>query len=106
MSNIKYTKNTPVYNEKRYSKPYIALCDDKGKAIRWGEWIGTAGFEGILEISAPAGSILMKGQKDHRGNNSAPSYGVLQSDGSVEWTSKAAAVKAYRENASTSASEV
>ena len=98
MSTIKFSKETSTYNEKRYGKPYIALCDEKANAVRWGEWIGNHGFAGILEITAPVGSILMKGQKDYRGNNSVPSYGILKEDGSVEWTSKAEAVKAYRAN--------
>jgi hypothetical protein len=75
---MKITIQTQFYNEKRYGKPYIAICDDSAKVVSWGEWLGTAGNAGELSIDAPKEvAILMRGQKDFRGNNSAPKFAVF-----------------------------
>ena len=70
---------TENYNEKRYGKPYIALCDNESvKVIKWGDWFGTPGHQGDLTIEAEPGDIVMKGQKDYRNSkNSAPSYHIV-----------------------------
>lgn len=91
------TIETAIYNEKRYGKPYIGkvnLAD--GKVASWGNWIGTPGNAGMLEIDALPGDVLIKGQKDNRGNNGTPDYALVQADGSIEYMSKVDAIKAAR----------
>lgn len=97
---MKITINTPAYNERRYGKPYIGIVNPvDGKVSAWGRWIGTAGEAGILEIEAQPGAVIVKGQKDNRGNNSTPNYAVITDDGDREYMSKAEAIKKARERA-------
>lgn len=94
---MKLTINTPIYNERRYGRPYIGIANPTdGKVTKWGTWIGTPGEKGILEIDAQPGEVVIKGQKDNRGNSGAPNYGVVQADGSIEYMGKAEAVQASR----------
>lgn len=94
------TIETPIYNEKRYGKPYIGKVNPAdGKVSAWGTWIGTPGCRGILEIDAEPGDMIVEGQKDNRGNNGTPNYGIVQADGTIEYMGKAEAVKAAREHA-------
>ena len=95
------TIKTEPYNNKRYSKPYIALLNpDDLKVIKWGSWLGTDGFEGELSLeleTAERTCIIMHGQKDHRNaRRSAPSYRVY-SEGKIliETASRYEAVKTY-----------
>jgi len=96
---MKIIMETDSYNDNRYGKPYIAECDEKAKAIRWGEWVGTAGHSGELEIHLTKSTIVMKGQKDFRNNrNSAPYYTVWDGEKFSEWTiSKMEVIKKFRE---------
>ena len=98
---MKIQINTRSYNDRRYGRPYIAkldFADDPKGAPTWGQWVGQPGDEGILITDAEPGDILMQGQKDNRGRNSAPDYYVVLADGSLEskaeafrrWTSAAA----------------
>lgn len=90
---------TDSYNERRYGKPYIAVMDllDRKADPRWGAWIGQPGTEGLLEIEAAPGDIVMQGQKDLRKpRNSAPSYALVRVDGSLEWGTKVAIYKLGR----------
>lgn len=94
---MKLSINTPSYNEKRYGKPYIGRVNPAdGKVAAWGNWIGTPGNSGFLEIDASPGDVIIEGQKDNRGNNGTPNYGVVQADGSVDYIGKAEAIKAAR----------
>jgi hypothetical protein len=100
-----YTLATESYNERRYGRPYIALCDASAKVVSWGNWLGTHGSDGELSITVPAGAcILMRGQKDTRGNGGDPRY-ALCIDGKVEvWsTNKMTVINAYREAKAASA---
>lgn len=99
---MKIEKTTSSYNERRYSRPWIAkvdFSDGKGNFI-WGQWIGRQGEEGILMIDVNPGDIIAMGQKDFRKpRNSAPDYYEVQSNGklaSIE--SKAAAYRQWKEN--------
>jgi hypothetical protein len=79
---------TQAYNERRYSRPYIAIVDfsvkKTGEVVRWGDWIGHAGDAGILSIEAAPGDIVMTGQKDFRKpRNSAPDYHMVLEDGTL-----------------------
>ena len=89
--------DTTSYNDRRYGKPYIATVDliDKDAKPRWGNWIGQPGSEGVLILHAEAGAIIMQGQKDFRQpRNSAPTYSILQPDGTLSLcASKAEAYK-------------
>ena len=89
---------TDSYNEKRYSKPYIALIDPStGEVDRWGVWIGEAGEAGFLEIDVPVNSVIMLGQKDYRNpKKGKPDYGIVQEDGTVNYYTKAEAIKTAR----------
>ena len=81
---ITFVKNTENYNEKRYSKPYLAECDDSASVAKWGNWLGTAGYAGELSITVASSCILMRGQKDYRNdNNCAPRFGILLENGEL-----------------------
>jgi len=99
---MKIERNTSSYNERRYSRPWIAkvdFSDSKGNFI-WGQWIGRQGEEGILIIDANSGDIIAMGQKDLRKpRNSAPDYYEVLSDGTLSSIeSKAAAYRQWKEN--------
>lgn len=99
---MKISINTESYNERRYGKPYIAVMDfsedHQGKPL-WGEWIGTAGYSGVLEVWAKVGDIVMQGQKDNRGRNGTPRYYQVLDDLSLKELghNKADAYKAWQE---------
>ena len=109
---MKYSENTSSYNERRYSRPWIALVtfDTASKAnFKFGTWIGELGYKGVLEIDAEPGNIVAKGQKDNRKpRNSAPDYYIMGEDGELSPVSKADAYKHYRviENAMPSREEL
>lgn len=89
-------KETGVYNEKRYSKPWIAKIDfsvNKNGEFLWGTWIGQHGFRGILELdNINEGDIVAIGQKDHRvPRNSSPTFYIVK-NGELEKTTK---IEAY-----------
>ena len=94
-----YRMDTECYNERRYGRPYIGVCGSDGKVERWGTWIGDKGDEGELEINDISyGDLIIQGQKDYRGNNSKPRYGVVVSDFSVEFfDTKIQAIRYYRQ---------
>lgn len=80
---------TEWYNEKRYGKPYIAVCDSKLNVVAWGTWLGTPGNAGELSISLKQEpTLVMTGQKDFRVlRNSAPKYALFSKGERVtEWT--------------------
>lgn len=93
-----YRLDTECYNEKRYGRPYIGLCGSDGRVIRWGTWIGDKGDEGELELTDISyGDLIIQGQKDYRGNNSKPQYGVVVSNFDVEFfDTKIQAIRFFR----------
>lgn len=94
---MKLTIETDLYNERRYSKPYVGVVSSlDGNVVRWGTWIGTPGSVGMLEIEVEPGEIVMHGQKDNRGNNGAPRYAIVSDEGALEYMGKAAAVNKAR----------
>lgn len=94
---MKLSIETAIYNERRYGKPYIGILSQvDGKVIRWGQWIGTPGEAGLLEIEVEPFDAVMHGQKDWRGNNSTPRYATVQEDGSLLYGSKVEAIKDAR----------
>ncbi len=97
---MKLTIETSSYNEKRYGKPWIANVDfenNKQGYFRFGEWVGSLGGSGLLEIEATPGDIIARGQKDMRKpRNSAPDFYQLQADGTLEDISKVEAYKRWK----------
>ncbi len=88
---------TVSYNQRRYSKPWIATVDfsqnPKGE-YRWGDWVGdhSNGSAGLLVINADEGDIIAQGQKDFRQpRNSAPTYYQVREGQLVELPNKAEA---------------
>ena len=77
-STIVFRNETDAYNERRYGKPWIANVDfkeDKRGVFEFGEWIGSTGGSGILELETKVGAIIAMGQKDYRKpKNSAPDF--------------------------------
>lgn len=97
---MKIEIETNSYNDRRYGKPYIATIDfdvDPKGAAKFGIWIGSEGYAGILQLECQPGDVLMRGQKDNRNPRySAPDYGFVNVDGSVTWgLTKAAAYKLW-----------
>lgn len=94
----KITLKTDSYNQRRYSKPWIAVVDfsksPKGD-FAWGSWVGDArtGSDGLLVISAEENSIIAHGQKDFRGNNGGTTYAQVRNAQLVELSGK---VEAYQ----------
>ncbi len=88
---------TTSYNQRRYSKPWIAIVDfsktPKGE-YKWGDWVGDHrnGSAGLLVINANEGDIIAQGQKDFRQpKNSAPTFYQMREGELVELSSKAEA---------------
>lgn len=76
------TIKTSSYNEKRYGKPWIAKVTFESASnahYAWGEWCGTPGYSGLLEIDVAPGDIVARGQKDFRKpRNSAPDFYIYR----------------------------
>lgn len=96
---MKITVKTSSYNQRRYSKPWIAVVDfsrnPKGD-FSFGDWVGdhNNGSEGLLIIEASEGEIIARGQKDFRQpKNSAPDYYQVRDGQPVYLKSK---VEAYQ----------
>lgn len=101
---MKISIDTPPYNARRYGKPWIARVDyttsiSKPEFI-WGEWAGSHGSAGLLEIDVQPGDIVAKGQKDLRKNRGGAYYSQVQEDGTLlSLASPGEAVKAFRARA-------
>jgi hypothetical protein len=82
---MRITRETAAYNERRYSKPWIAkVVLEAGKLeFKWGQWIGDApGSTGLLVLDLEVGEYFARGQKDNRqSKNSSPDYYQLGSNG-------------------------
>ena len=90
---------TNIYNEKRYGKPWIAKVDftnNKNGNFEFGEWIGQAGYEGLLILeNVNVGDIFAKGKKDNRkpSPNDYNYYIITDEQGNFEQISKLDAYK-------------
>ena len=91
---------TASYSDRRYGKPWIAVVtfpNARGDS-KFGDWIGTPGSDGLLEIDCQPGDIVAKGQKDFRKpKNSEPDYYIAQEDGSLTMVLKVEAYLHYKE---------
>lgn len=77
---------TNSYNERRYSKPWIAIVsfNKEGRTeFSFGNWVGTPGNEGVLLINAEESDIVAVGQKDFRGKNTTCEFHVVESSGEL-----------------------
>lgn len=96
---MKYTEMTSSYNDRRYSRPWIAKVDFKGNSkgtFTFGIWVGQEGHSGMLEIECNPGDIIAKGQKDGRNSrNSAPSYYFVTEQFTLEGIHKVDAYKLH-----------
>lgn len=95
---MRVSQNWGSYNQRRYSRPWIAKITNwqiGGKPeIEWGRYIGDSNG-GEVEIDAQAGDIIRTGQKDNRGNNTNADWYLVQEDGSLLSTDAAGARKAW-----------
>ena len=103
---MKIEIETGSYNQRRYSKPWIARVDFTTNSqgdFKFGEWIGDAsnGSAGLLEIDVEPGDIIAKGQKDFRKpRNSAPDWFVAGPDAKlVSLPGKVEALREFRKKA-------
>ena len=87
---MRVTKQFPehTYNERRFSKPWIAVVETwpvGGRpTLRWGSWLGKEGQVGELEIDANVGDVVKFGQKDYRKRSGTVSkFGVVHSNGTI-----------------------
>ena len=92
---MKIQIETSVYNERRYSKPWIAKIefDSSGQAkYLWGNFIGNPGDEGLLVLdNIEIGDIFAKGQKDLRRNKTSNDFFIFKDENNFEQVSKAEA---------------
>lgn len=97
---MQITLKTSGYNDRRYSRPWIAKVDfsDPKGLFEFGQWIGANGEAGELVVDATPGDIVADGQKDfRRPSNSSPNYRVVGEDGSLgESLSKVDAYRAWK----------
>lgn len=93
-----FSIDTPSYNQRRYSKPWIARLDFSVKSqgeYQWGEWIGShyTGSAGTLVINATEGDIVAEGQRDGRGSGGYTIYYQVRNGELVKLADKAEAYK-------------
>ena len=98
---IKISEATSPYNERRYSRPWIAKVDftntPQGEFI-WGQWIGDPGRTGLLEITVEVNDIVAIGQKDYKHPKQPGEYHLVSDTGLVKLNDgKAEALKVWRE---------
>ncbi|MFA5284434.1 MAG: hypothetical protein WC347_02445 [Smithellaceae bacterium] len=98
---MKIEKQTGSYNDRRYSRPWIAKVDfsqNPNGEFLWGVWVGQPGEQGLLIIDAELGDIVASGQKDFRKpRNSAPDWYYVGEDGKlVDLDSKVDAYKKFK----------
>lgn len=80
---------TDAYNQKRYSRPWIANVDfskDPNGVFNFGGWVGDCqnGSSGLLVIQADIGDIVATGQKDFRKPiNSSPQWHYVSNTGDL-----------------------
>lgn len=93
------TKEFGSYNQRRYSRPWIARVSAwpvGGRAeLAWGTYLGDD-TGGTVEIEASEGDVIRYGQKDNRGNGGSANWAIVQADGSFTDCKEANAAKAFR----------
>lgn len=97
---MQITRDTEIYNEKRYGKPWIAKIDfsiNKQGDFLWGNWIGEPGFKGLLVLdNVNIGDVIARGQKDNRNPTySSPRYYIVEENGKLKRVQKVEAYKHF-----------
>lgn len=92
------TQSFRSYNEKRYSKPWIARVTKwpigSSAELSFGHYLGTMNG-GEAEILAKVGDVVRWGQKDNRGPHTVARWGIVEPDGSVRECTEAEASKVF-----------
>lgn len=96
------TKEFGSYNQRRYSRPWIARVSAwpvGGRAeLAWGTFLGDDNG-GEAEVAAVPGDVVRYGQKDLRKpNGSTANWAIVQADGSLVDCKESEAAKAFRVN--------
>lgn len=96
-----YERETSVYNEKRYGKPWIAAVSLDGNKLAYDFHAGTAtasyGSSGMLSIPCVPGDIIAWGQKDlRRPDKSNHNLLQMRADGGMDTIDRTDAVRALR----------
>lgn len=97
---MKYIKEMSPYNEKRYSKPWIAKINfssnPKGD-FKFGDFVGAAGEAGMLVIELEAGDYFAWGQKDNRNPKyTEVNFCMMEENGDIKsFSTKAQAYKHF-----------
>jgi len=83
LTTTQYEINTQPYNEKRYGRPWAALCvTSLVKDLSFIDWDGRPGYAGEFTFDEEPGTIIARGQKDLRnGKGGIDSYRVCMPDG-------------------------
>ena len=97
---MRITIETAAYNHRRHGRPWIATVTFetvKGE-FAFGDFSGGyEGEEGILEVEANPGDIIVQGQKDHRKGGGRSYWYLVKEDGTLEQLEgKADACKLWR----------
>ena len=94
------------YNDRRYSKPWIARVSKwavGGRAeIVWGNYLGDY-RGGTCEVACKVGDVIRYGQKDTRGGGGFAAYAVVLEDGETLVLDEATAAGYYRSDAASRA---
>jgi hypothetical protein len=82
---MRYTENTPSYNDRRYGKPWMArVTTSLTREFSFLDWDGRPGMAGQFNFDAEHGTMLAYGQKDVRkGRGGVDGYQMCMPDGSL-----------------------
>lgn len=99
---MRYSKRFGSYNDRRYSKPWIARVTDwpigKYPTLEFGNYIGDDSG-GEAEITAEPGDLLKAGQKDFRKPRGTENdFYLCEADGTLTELSPSEARKAWEES--------
>lgn len=96
---MRVTLDFGAYNDRRYSRPWIAKVTSwpvGGRPeLEFGSYIGNA-KGGEVEIMARPGQIVRAGQKDTRGNNTDNDWYVVTDAGKLEKISQSQARELFK----------
>jgi hypothetical protein len=96
---MKVSQSFGPYNQRRYSKPWIAKITSwpvgKNKEMEFGTYLGDDNG-GVVKIDANSGDIVRTGQKDYRGNNTKSNWYEVTENGELMNISVSDAREAYQ----------
>jgi hypothetical protein len=86
MNELRVTKTFGSYNQRRYSRPWIARVTSwpvgKRPELEFGCYLGDD-EGGECEIMATEGCVVRWGQKDGRGSGGTNAWGIVEADGTI-----------------------